>query len=201
MWRLDALLSRISASSFEQRTADPLRNLKNYCIITNTLLRKAAEQGGVHPLYIDSLSSSFAQQIEQFSSTSEGTDMIVQMAKAYCSAVRGHTTKRYSPPVRKAILLINRDLSADLTLSVLSQQININSSYLSALFKKETGSTVTEYITTQRIRHACSLLENSRLQIQTVAQHCGFEDIHYFSKLFKRHTGLSPKQYRQNAGR
>lgn len=197
LWRVEALLSRLASGTFEQRSPDPLRNVKNYCIITNTLLRKAAEQGGVHPLYIDSVSSSFALQIEQLPSVSSGIDLIGQMAKSYCALVRNQATKGYSPPVHKAIVLIDSDLSADLHLSGLAQQINVNSSYLSALFKKETGSTITEFITQRRMRHACSLLENSRLQIQTVAQLCGYEDIHYFSKLFKRHTGVSPKEYQR----
>ena len=50
--------------------------MKNYGIITNTLLRKAAEQGGVHPMYLDKVSSSFAVKIEQMTSPSSIKDMI-----------------------------------------------------------------------------------------------------------------------------
>ena len=46
----------------EKRSADPIRSLKNYTIILNTLLRKGAEAGSVHPLHIDSLSSRFARR-------------------------------------------------------------------------------------------------------------------------------------------
>ena len=59
------LLADFENMPFEKRLDDPLRNLKNYSIIMNTLLRKAAESGGVHPLYIDNVSSDFAIKIEQ----------------------------------------------------------------------------------------------------------------------------------------
>ena len=196
--RIESILSRVTPSAFERRSSDPVRNLKNYCIITNTLLRKAAEQGGVHPIYIDRMSSDFALKIEQLSSPSTGSALISQMALGYCRLVRNHTTKGYSAPIQKAVILIEGNLSGDLSLTRLARELNVNSSYLSTLFKRETGNTVTDFITDRRIRHAKQLLKSSRLQIQTVSQHCGFEDVHYFSKVFKRLTGVSPKQYRQN---
>lgn len=198
MRRLETLLSRISEVAFEQRATDPVRNLKNYCIITNTLFRKAAEQGGVHPVYIDKVSTGFALRIEQLSSPSAGISLITEMAKTYCRLVREQSTKGYSSPIQKAILLIEGNLSGSLSLSQLAGKLNLNSNYLSTLFKKETGSTVTDYIVNRRIRQACHLLETTRLQIQTIAQLCGFEDVHYFSKIFKRLTQQTPKQFRQN---
>lgn len=196
--RVESFLSRLTPTAFEQRVSDPVRNLKNYCIITNTLLRKAAEQGGVHPIYIDKISSGFALKIEQLSSPAAGPALIAEIAQGYCRLVRNHTTKGYSPPIQKAIILIEGNLSGDLSLARLARELNVNSSYLSTLFKKETGSTVTDYITERRINHAKHLLKSSRLQIQTVGQLCGFEDVHYFSKVFKRLAGCTPKQYRQN---
>ncbi len=196
--RVESYVARISPSAFEQRVADPVRNLKNYCIITNTLLRKAAEQGGVHPIYIDKISSGFAHKIEQLSSPAAGPALIAEMAQGYCRLVREHTTKGYSAPIQKAILLIEGSLSDDLSLTRLAKELNVNGSYLSTLFKKETGKTVTDFITERRISHAKHLLKSSRLQVQTVGQLCGFEDVHYFSKVFKRLTGTTPKQYRQN---
>lgn len=199
--KIESLTARITPSVFEQRLPDQVRNAKNYCIISNTLMRKAAEQGGVHPVYLDSLSSSIAARIEQMSTPLEAPDMISQTARAYCRLVRDHSSKRYSATVQKAVVIIDSDLSAELSLRSLAQKLNVNSSYLSALFKKETGQTVTEYITQQRIRHARYLLENTRLQIQTVAQHCGISDVHYFSKLFKAATDMTPKEYRRSLGR
>ncbi len=197
-WRVETFLARVGSQNFEQRASDPVRNIKNYCIITNTLLRKAAEQGGVHPIYIDSLSTDFALRIEALSSPAAGPALIGEMAKGYCRLVREHSTKGYSALIQKAIILIEGNLSGNVTLSHLASELSVNSSYLSALFRKETGVTLTDYIAQQRISHARHLLESTRLQVQTIGQLCGFEDVHYFSKVFKRLTGLTPKAYRQS---
>ena len=192
------LFSSVSEQQFERRVADPLRNNKNYCIIMNTLLRKAAESGGVHPLYIDRVSSDFARRIEQMTSLSQSAALMSEMFRGYCLLVQQHSLGQYSRVVQTAILLIDSDLSANLTLHSLAQNQNISSGYLSTVFKKETGMTLTAYIRQKRIRHARHLLSTTNLQIQTVALHCGMMDVHYFTKAFKKETGMTPKQYRES---
>ena len=187
-----------SEYTFEKRVSDPVRNSKNYGIIMNTLLRKAAEQGGVHPLYLDRVSSEFAVKIEQLSSLSESTTLMKDMFRSYCRLVRKHSMQKFSPAVQKTILIIDSDLSADLSLSSLAESQGISAGYLSTVFKKETGKTVSEYIRDKRIKHATHLLGTTHLQIQTVALHCGIMDVQYFSKIFKRQTGKTPKEYRES---
>ena len=187
------LLAAFSAASFEKRLADSARNIKNYAIIMNTLLRKAAEQGGVHPVYLDQISSNFAQKIEQTSNMDESSTLMVDMFRAYCRLVRKHSMKSYSPIVQKVILLIDSDLSANLSLSSLAATQNVSSGYLSTIFKRETGKTITEYISDERIKLASRLLTTTHLQIQTIALHCGIIDVQYFSKTFKKKTGKTPK--------
>ncbi len=196
--KAELFFSSYSHRALEQRVADPVRNAKNYCIIMNTLLRKAAEQGGVHPIYLDSTSSSFAGKIEQLSSLDATPGLMTEMFRAYCRLVRRHSLKNYSPPVQKVITAIDADMSANLTLRHFAQMLNVSGSYLSSLFKKETGQTLTEYINSRRIRHAMHLLETSNLQIQTIAQNCGIVDVQYFSKVFKRIAGCTPKEYRES---
>ena len=107
--------------------------------------------------------------------------------------------KSYSPIIQKTITIIDSDLSSNLTLSSLAEVLNVSGGYLSTVFKKETGKTVTEYIRDSRMKHASYLLGSTHLQIQTVALHCGIMDVQYFSKLFKKHTGKTPKEYRESA--
>ena len=184
---------------FEKRVADPVRNAKNYSIIMNTLLRKAAEQGGVHPVYIDRVSSRYALRIEQISSLKEVSALMREMFSSYCRLVYKHSIKKYSPVVQKTILVIDSDLSADLSLGSLAAHQGISGGYLASVFKKETGKTLCEYVREKRVKHAMYLLSTTHLQIQTVALHCGIMDVQYFSKIFKRETGKTPKEYRQGA--
>ena len=195
--RVSQLMETFSEMSFEQRLSDQVRNLKNYSIIMNTLLRKASESGGVHPLYINDVSADFAFRIEQATSTKQISDLMIDMYKTYCRLVRKHSMKKYSLAVQKAVMLINSDLSANLTLHSLSKNLNISDGYLSSVFRKEIGVTLTQYIFNERMQLAVRLLTTTNLQVQSVAQHCGILDVQYFSKLFKKYAGLTPREYRK----
>ena len=195
--KADLILAAFSSMPFEKRADDPVRNLKNYCIIMNTLLRKAAEQGGVHPVYLDSASSNFAHKIEAHTSTASLESLMKEMFLTYCRLVQNHNIMPYSKPVQHVILHIDEDLGADLRLQTLAKMENLSPGYLSTLFHKETGTTLVEFINQRRVSMAKHLLTTTKLQIQTIAQHCGIMDVHYFTKVFKKHTGKTPKAYRE----
>lgn len=181
----------------EPRIPDVLRNFKNYCIVLNTLLRKAAELGAVHPIHIDQISRDFLLKIESIHSPAAGKTLMQEMIRKYCLLVKEHSMKGYSFLVRKVITRIDLDLTADLSLSAHAKLLNVNPSYLSALFKKETGQTLTEYVNQRRVQHGLLLLNNTDMQIQTVAQHCGVSDINYFTRIFKKQVGVTPSEYKR----
>ena len=163
----------------------------------NTLLRKAAERGGVHPIYLDAISSEYAFKIEQIRQGKHVRSLMNEMVRSYCKLVRKNSVGNYSPLVKKAVLAIEADLSAELNLHTLSQKLAVSKVYLSSLFRKETGKTLTEYVRQKRMAKARTLLASTHLQIQTVALHCGMIDVQYFSKQFKRYTGKTPSQFRR----
>lgn len=192
-------LLAFSEAAFEKRVSDPLRNAKNYSVIMNTLLRKAAERGGVHPINLNRVSSSFAQKIEETASIKENGELMREMFRSYCKLVQQHSIKNYSVIVQKSIIIIESDLSANLMPRMLAEAQKVSLSYLSTVFKKETGKTISEYIREKRVKHALHLLATTQLQIQTIALHCGIMDVQYFSKIFKKQTRMSPKEYREIA--
>ena len=71
-------------------------------------------------------------------------------------------------------------------------------SYLSKLFKDETGYSLFSYINHVRIEKSKELLLNDTISLVDVAGLCGFEDQSYFTKVFKKETGISPKRFRDN---
>ncbi len=194
----ELMLSHLSQMSLEQRVADPVRNIKNYSIIMNTLMRKAAERGCVHPLYLNRVSSDFARKIELVSSTSGGYKLMAEMNVTYCRLVKNHSMSAYSLPIRKTLVCIEADLSRDLSLHTLAAIQNISCGHLSALFTKEVGRTLTDYVNKRRMKHAAELLRTTVLQIQTIAQYCGIGDVNYFSKTFKRYYKITPTQFRSS---
>lgn len=197
--KAELMMSRFSLMSFESRTPDILRNIKNYCIIMNTLLRKAAESGGVHPYYINKVSTDFAIKTELITSTHEIKDFMLTMMRTYCLLVKQHSTKNFSPVIQKAVLYIENNLSGDLSLRTLSKESSVSPGYFSSLFRKETGLSLTEYVNTKRTEYAKHLLKTTPHQVQTVAQMCGILDFHYFCRVFKKNTGMTPTQFRESA--
>lgn len=195
--KVELMMANMTNAGFEKRNADPIRNMQNYCIIMNTLFRKAVEGSSVHPFYIDKLSSDFGRKIEQVTTLDAARKLQKDMIHKYCLLVKNHSMKGYSLMVQKIITTIDTDLTADLSLNAMANRMNVNASYLSTLFKKETGSTLTDYVNEKRIQHGILLLHSTNLQVQTIASYCGIPDVNYFTKLFKKKMGKTPKEYRE----
>ena len=91
--KAEAFVNGFNIQGIEHRIPDRLRNVKNYMIILNTLLRKAAESADVHPIHIDKLSSEFAHRIEQLTSESGMNTLSREMVRKYCLLVTNHSMK------------------------------------------------------------------------------------------------------------
>lgn len=163
-------IRQYSRFSLGDRFIGTLYREKSQFIIMNTLLRKAIEQNAVHPFYVDKISSSYA---------------------------RRYSLKGYSPTVQKVINHINLNLSEPNTLKSLAALCHISPSYLSSLFKQETGSTLIDYINTQRVKRAAQQLTTTDRSISEVAEEMGILDVNYFAKIFKRTFGMTPTRYRR----
>jgi len=98
--------------------------------------------------------------------------------------------------VRKIRHYIQSNLGGNLSLEQLSKIAGYNHSYLSRLYKEITGEGLSEYITNERLTAAKERLGTPDLQIQEVAESLGFESPTYFTRFFKKHTGMTPTEYR-----
>ena len=192
-----AVASTVFNNGAEQRLADSLRDRKNNLVLLNTLLRKAAEYGGVHPWHIHKLSSRYADRIENIRSIKQSLALQDQMIRSFCQLVRHHSLSKYSYHVGQTITLVQFDLTADLRLKAIAERLQVNASYLSRLFHQEYGCTLTQFINAQRINHGMSLLQLTDQSVQNIAAACGIQDVNYFIKLFKKQTGLTPLQFRE----
>ncbi len=187
---------RHHASDLERMT-DRLRDKKDLSITLNTLLRKAAETAGVHPYYIDSFSNANVVRIEQCSNMTDISVFFRDLISGYCELIQQFAMNSYSQHVQNAIGLILSDLSADLSLAAIADKLNLTRSYLSNLFCKEVGMNLSDFVLEKRIAHAKHLLTTTPLSIQDIAWQVGIGDANYFSRLFKREAGTTPRQYRE----
>jgi len=193
-----SVITKMSTLRFPARSNDTFRDIKDMILALNTLLRRTSYTAGVHPFYIDSISANFARFIENAASVDDLDSMIPYMIRSYCDLVKKRSTALYSEPVRQILVTIDASLDSDLSLKRFANELFLNTSYLSSLFKKETGMTLTDYVNQHRIDYAKKLLKSTTLSIQTVAATVGISDIHYFTRLFRRITGFSPREFRKS---
>lgn len=176
---------------------DPLRSRKNLGFVLNTLLRTAAKRGGLSPSYIHSISEKFAIQIEKASSIQQLKDLQKEMMYGYCDEVKKFTLKNYSHKIRKTIEFIRENFEQNLSLDTISNEIDISSYELSRQFKKETGESIIDYINKQRINESIYIIDNNNISITDIAYMVGFNDVNYFTKVFKKLKGLTPSEYKK----
>lgn len=190
-------MEHLNSADIKPRLSDSIRDRKNFMIILNTICRKAAQTAYIHPVHLDEISRKFAIKIEDCTSIAQLEVLENEMTRKYCLLVQSYSLRAYSKPIQNIINYISFNLTADLSLNALSEEFMLNSSYLSTLFKKETGVTLTNFVNNKRIEHAIYLLNTTQSAIQDVAAQCGINDVNYFTKLFKKLKNMTPTQYRE----
>lgn len=178
---------------------NPLREQKNMTVALNALLRKTVEEAGVYPYLISSVYKKYEADIERAISINQTESLGRRMISEYCLLVQNNSLERYSPAIKKAVSYIDANLDKAVSLRILSEYISLNESYLSTLFKNETGQTVISYINQKRILRAKELLMTTDMSVEEVATVCGFEDSNYFSRVFRRLESVSPSEYKKNS--
>jgi two-component system response regulator YesN len=104
---------------------------------------------------------------------------------------------QYTAMVQQAVSYIDSHYAdADLSLPAVASQANLSPSYFCTVFSQEMGRTFKEYLTEIRIQRARELLRTTPLKSFEIAERVGYGDPHYFSYVFRKHTGLSPTGYR-----
>lgn len=100
-------------------------------------------------------------------------------------------------PIRVVKQYIEEHFRQDINLGQLAELVDMNASYLSSVFKKETGMTYSEYLTHCRLENAEKMLVESNMSISEISEKCGYQDSRYFSKQFSKQIGLKPSEYRK----
>lgn len=120
-------------------------------------------------------------------------------AQNYISSilVRESTINRYSKPVQEIVNYVNLHYGEKIMLGDVAEKIHLSRTYVSVLFKKETGENFSDYLQCVRLKKAGILLKNTRQSIQEIADTTGFFDSAHFNRSFKEYYKCSPIEYRK----
>lgn len=118
-------------------------------------------------------------------------------AATCCSPISGNTLQGIGGHVGRAMLFIQENYQRPITIETIAEHVSLNRSYLSALFHKQIGQTIQNYLMNYRISRAADLLVLTEDSVHSIAYSCGYNDPLTFSKTFKKQKGLPPLAYRQ----
>jgi two-component system, response regulator YesN len=175
---------------------NPLRARKNIAFSYSTMLRLAANKGGVSPQYLHGISEKFAIKIEETITISEIDLLEVAMTEEYCDAVRTFAMKGHSSVVKQALMYINLHFNEPINLQSVADELGFNRTYVAKKFKDEMNTTVIDYIQKKRVDEAAFLIEQGRSSITDISYMVGFSSYNYFCKVFKEVKGMTATEFK-----
>lgn len=178
---------------------DPLRSIKDSIICSCTFFTRAVIEAGVFPDIAFTYSDTFIQEIEKMNGISEVRSYEEDIVKQFIKLVKENTSAKYSHPVFDAMQYINNNLTQKLSLEDIAKHAFVHPNYLSSLFKKETGCSITSFIARRRIEESMYFVAYTDYEIADIASFYHFCNQGYYCTLFKKYLCISPNDYRTKA--
>ncbi|WNS46784.1 AraC family transcriptional regulator [Paenibacillus sp. MMS20-IR301] len=178
-----------------------LRSKKNLAVSSITLATRAAIEGGLFWEIAYTLSDFHIQHIEELHDIPAVDRALLAALCDFADQVLGTRSPKLSRVSALCQNYIFNHLYEEIPLSRLAELAGLNASYLSRLFKEETGTAISDYIQQERIEEAKRLMALPGLTLSDIASRLHFNDQSYFTKVFKRYTGHTPGQYKRDTGR
>jgi len=181
-------------------TNQTLKFYKSFLSTLNDYCHIALLQTTIHPSYILRQAAAIARRIEETTSIAKLEQLPQDMCHKYCLLVKNYANSDLSKLIKKVIAYIQMHLDEELSLQQLATHFGRNASALSNAFSKETGQTLTNFIQQARIHEAIRLFNTTNMSISEVALSVGYQDFSYFSKIFSKIVGTSPREYKIQRG-
>ena len=129
----------------------------------------------------------------------EQDELIAQVYEDVSSVLKNRSDPHSTSVVSHVKRIIQQRYADRLSIKSLAQEVYLTPTYLCVLFKQQTGKTINEYITSERIQHAKELLADSNILLYDICFMVGYLSPSYFSKLFKKYTSMTPSEYREHS--
>lgn len=177
---------------------NPLRSWKNLVICFITICCRAAMEGGLPTETTYALSDVYIQELEDLASIKDVEDFASKVFLDLTDRVRRLKEQKHSKLITMCQNYVSKNLNENISLSVIAKQLNVSKTYLSNQFRKEVGIPLSDYILKEKISEAKRMLLYTQFPILEIYMALGFCDQSHFTKVFKRVTGLTPKQFRDS---
>lgn len=177
----------------------PLRNVIYHLVVAAGVIARICVEAGLSHDESYTLSDIYIRRADVAKTPEEVIDLIGQMQIDYATRMKKlRKNNKMSIYVRRAIDYIYDHLHEHLTMEMLAKMQGLNPSYFSRLFSADTGTTVKAYINHVKVNTAENMLVHSAYSISDIALSLGFSSQSAFSTVFKKVTGVTPGEYRNN---
>ncbi|AMR88549.1 MULTISPECIES: AraC family transcriptional regulator [Bacillus cereus group] len=197
---LEEVLKHLKAFPYEKVgvlcLTSELRNRKNQAITGIAIASRYAIEGGLPSEIAFALGDLYIQSLEKLNKINSILDLIQEAFCTFTEHVKAHRGKNHSKPIITCQNYISKSIYQEISLKQLACITNKNSMYLSTLFKKEVGMTISEYIHREKVEEAKKLLTLTDYSLLEISTFLNFNNQSYFTKIFKKYTEVTPKLYR-----
>lgn len=173
-----------------------LEIIKSRSLELCSLLSRAAIEGGAASDRVLKVNNHLLTVIPHLSNIEDLCFELQEAIDTFNDCMFAFSQNKNSEIIKKAVQYISANFAAPLTLESVAEHVHLNPAYFSTIFKQSTGTPFKEYLNMVRIEESKRLLSNTDYSLIDIAIAVGYDNQSYFTKVFKKHTGLTPKQFR-----
>ena len=197
-----AQFTPLCQEGFGVLSRDAMRNLTYHLIITVAFVTRYCIEGGMDAETAYNLSDLYIQRIDVARTQEEIHALHREVVFSFTERMKALAARPpFSRPVMRCARYIHTHLHQRITAEELCADCGLSRTYLSRLFREEVGVTITQYILEKKLDEAKRLLESTSLSVSAVANTLAFSSESHFISVFRRQSGLTPKEYRRRASR
>ena len=195
---VNELYTPLAVEGYGRLSKDDVRNVKYHLVITIAMITRFCIEGGMDPETAYTISDIYINRTDECLTTEQLALLHKEMIFDYTKRMQQiHSGEAYSKNVLMCIDKIYDNIYKGVRVQSIAESLGLTPQYLSKLFKQETGMTISDYIMSRRIQAAENMLKYSDYSSVDIGNYLNFSSHSHFISCFKKHTGLTPKQYRE----
>ncbi len=192
------LFTPLGGEGFGKLCENPLQNLKYHLVVSIAMITRFCINSGMSPEEAYSMSDIFIQETDACRSEEEIHDLHYNMTVEFTKRMRQiQSGTKYSRTTLQLLDYISDHLHERIFVEEIAAAVGKSVPYISRLFAKEMGTTLSDYITQKKIETAASMLQFSDYTALEISSFLSFSSQSYFIKQFKKYIGITPKEYRE----
>ena len=196
--RVKELYTPLAVEGYGRLSEDNLRNIKYHLVITIALIARFCIEAGMPTETSYTISDIYINRLDVSTTEEQLREIHREVFLEYAKRMQTvNSGEAYSKHILMCLDLIYDNIYSGIRVSELADKLGLSAQYLSKLFRQEVGVTISEYIMSRRIKAAENMLKYSDYSSIDIGNYLNFSSHSHFISAFRKHTGFTPKQYRE----